>query len=107
MENYDSVSVAIDSLKKRGYKTDFNIAFDKLICNETKTCLSPDEFEITEVYRFEGESNPSDEAVVYAVESKDGSMKGVFVNAFGPYADPISDAMIKKLSLHRNNITNV
>jgi len=107
MENYDTVSVAINSLKKRGYKTDFNLAFDKLICKETKTCLNPDEFEITEVYRFEGESNPSDEAVVYAVESINGDIKGVFVNAFGPYADPISDAMIKKLSLNRNNVSNV
>ena len=107
MENYDSVSVALSSLKKRGYKTDFNIAFDKLICNETKICLEADEFEITEVYRFEGESNPSDEAIVYAIESKNGDVKGVFVNAFGPYADPISDAMIKKLSLNRNNVSNV
>src|SRR5450432_927031 len=101
MENYDTVSNALNSLKTRGYTKDFNIAFDKLICNETNECLNPHEFEITEVYRFEGESNPSDEAVVYAVESKSKGMKGVMVNAYGVYADPISDAMIKKLSMHR------
>jgi hypothetical protein len=101
MESYDTVLAALNGLKKRGYVTDFNIAFDKLICNETKVCLNPDEFEITEVYRFEGETNPSDEAVVYAVESKSKDMKGVLVNAYGVYADPISDAMIKKLSIHR------
>jgi hypothetical protein len=104
MENYDTVSTALNSLKARGYTKDFNIAFDKLICNETNECLIPNEFEITEVYRFEGESNPSDEAVVYAVESKDGTMKGVIVNAYGLYADSISDEMIQKLSIHRNNI---
>ncbi len=102
MESYDTVSAAINSLKKTGYKTDFNIAFDKLICKETNACLNPDEFEITEVYRFQGESNPSDEAVVYAVESKNCDMKGVIVNAYGLYADPMSDAMIKKLSMNRN-----
>ena len=101
MESYDTVVKALEGLKKRGYTTDFNIAFDKLICNETKVCLNPDEFEITEVYRFEGETNPSDEAVVYAVESKSKDMKGVLVNAYGVYADPMSDAMIKKLSMHR------
>ena len=101
MESYDTVVAALNGLKKRGYKTDFNLAFDKLICNETKICLNPDEFEITEVYRFEGETNPSDEAVVYAVESKLKGMKGVLVNAYGVYADPVSDAMIKKLSMHR------
>lgn len=101
METYDTVSMATNGLKERGYTTDFNVAFDKLICTETKACLNPDEFEITEVYRFEGETNPSDEAIVYAVESKDGKMKGVFVNAYGMYADPMSDDMIKKISMHR------
>ncbi len=102
MANYDTVSLALNSLKERGFTTDFNIAFDKLICNETKACLNPNEFEITEVYRFEGESNPSDEAVVYAVESKDGKMKGAIVSAYGMYAEPISNEMIKKLSIRRN-----
>ena len=102
MPNYDTVSSALNSLKERGFTKDFNIAFDKLICSETNECLKPHEFEITEVYRFEGESNPSDEAVVYAVASKDGSMKGVLVNGYGPSADSMSDDMIKKLSFHRN-----
>ena len=101
MANYDTVSVALNSLKERGFTKDFNIAFDKIVCGETNECLNPHEFEITEVYRFEGESNPSDEAVVYAVESIDRKMKGAVVSAFGIYADPISDDMIKKLSIHR------
>src|ERR1041385_2324812 len=101
MESYDTVVAALNGLKKRGYTTDFNIAFDKLICNETKTCLNPGEFEITEVYRFEGETNPSDEAVVYAIESKSKDIRGTLVNAYGVYADLISDAMVKKLSMHR------
>jgi hypothetical protein len=101
MSNYDTLSAAVNSLNERGFTTDFNIAFDRLICHETNECLNPHEFEITEVYRFEGETNPSDESVVYAVESKDGKMKGVMVNAYGTYADPMSDEMIKKLSMRR------
>jgi hypothetical protein len=101
MSNYDTLSAAVNSLNERGFTKDFNIAFDKLICKETNECLNPHEFEITEVYRFEGETNPSDEAVVYAVESKDEKMKGVMVNAYGTYADPMSDEMIKKLSMRR------
>lgn len=101
MPNYDTVSTALNSLKERGYTRDFNIAFDKVICNETNECLNPNEFEITEVYRFEGDTNPSDEAIVYAIVSKDGSMKGVAVNAYGMYSDAMSDEIIKKLSIHR------
>src|SRR5437763_15903345 len=102
MRNYDTVTEAVQDLKLRGYATDFNIAFDKLICSNNKIFLNPDEFEIVEVYRFEGESNPSDEDVVYAVESKDGNHKGVITSAFGLYADEISNDLLQKLSIHRN-----
>ena len=100
MYTYDTVVAAINGLKQRGYTIDFNMAFDKLICHQDNICLNPSEFEITEVYRFEGDTNPSDEDVVYAVESKDGKIKGVLTGAFGTYADSISNEMIRKLSMH-------
>jgi len=99
MKNYDTVTEAVKDLKDRGYTIDFNIAFDKLMCSENKICLQPDEFEITEVYRFEGDSNPDDEDVVYAVESKDKKIKGVITSAFGLYADAVSNKIIQKLSM--------
>ncbi len=102
MESYETVTAALSDLKARGFALDFNIAFDKLMCSENKICLNPQEFEITEVYRFEGESNPSDEDVVYAIESKDGNIKGVVTSAFGLYADNASAEMIKKLSMHKS-----
>ena len=100
MEAYDTVTGALNGLKVRGYSTNFNIAFDKLICSENIMALNPDEFEIVEVYRFEGNSNPADEDVVYAVESKTGNIKGVITSAFGLYADAASTEMIKKLTMH-------
>ena len=99
MKSYDTVTEAVKGLKERGYKTDFNVAFDKLICSENKVCLNANEFKIVEVHRFEGDSNPSDEDVVYAVESEDGKIKGVITSAFGVYADPVSDVMIQKLTI--------
>lgn len=101
MYTYDTVTEAINGLKQRGYEMDFNLAFDKLVCSRTNTCLDPEEFEIDEVHRFEGETNPSDEDVVYAVESKDGKLKGILTGAFGTYADAVSGEMIKKLSMHK------
>ena len=101
MDIYDTVVYALNGLKARGYTVNFNIAFDKLMCTDNKICLNPNEFEIVEVHRFEGETNPADEDVVYAVESKDGSIKGVITSAFGMYADSASTAMLKKLSMHQ------
>jgi len=101
MKNYDTVTEAVKGLKERGYNIDFNIAFDKLICSDSNICLRPDEFEIVEVHRYEGDSNPDDEDVVYAVESKDGKLKGMITSAFGLYADPVSNKIIQKLSMHK------
>ncbi len=100
MQSYDTVTAALSGLKAKGYTLDFNIAFDNIKCEEHDICLNPNEFEITEVHRFEGDTNPSDEDVVYAVESKDGKMKGTITSAFGMYADTVNDAMLKKLTIH-------
>ena len=101
MKTYETVTEALKDLKLRGFTTDFNIAFDKLICSENKVCLNPNEFEIVEVHRFEGETDPGDENVVYAIESKDGTIKGTMSSAFGTYAETISNEMIQKLSIHK------
>lgn len=100
MESYETVTEALKGLKDRGYELDFNIAFDKLLCTQHDISLNPDNFEITEVYRFEGESDPSDEDVVYAIESKERNIKGVLTSAYGMYADTASSAMLKKLTMH-------
>lgn len=75
MENYDTVVDALKGLKAKGYTLDFNLAFDKITCHQNDICLNPDEFEITEVYRFEGATNPADEDVVYAGQSRDGQIR--------------------------------
>lgn len=98
--DYGTLSQTINGLKAEGYTRDFNIQQDRLVCQETKTELSPDEFEIDGVFRFEGESNPDDEAVLYAISStKDGS-KGVLVNGYGVSADDASAELVKKLNTH-------
>ena len=95
---YETLVSAINGLKERGYHLDFNLKENCIICDDKK--FEPEDFEITEFYRFEGETDPADEAVVYAIESKNGE-KGVLINAFGIYADAMSDRMIKKLSFHK------
>ena len=100
MENYETVVAALAGLKARGFTLDFNLAFDKIICNENGVCLNPHEFEITEVYRFEGDTNPADEDIVYGIESKDGSIKGSLTSAYGVYADSVSAEMIQKMAMH-------
>jgi len=96
MYAYDTVAEAVNGLKQRGYTIDFNLEAECISCTSSK--LKPAEFEITEVYRFEGNSDPADEAVVYAIESRDGR-KGVLVNGYGVSADEIGEEMVEKLTV--------
>ena len=101
IRSYDTVTASLKDLKQRGYTVDFNIAFDKIICSKNEILLNPAEFGITEFYRFEGDTDPGDENVVYAIESKDGKVKGTITSAYGTYAVSISTDMIQKLSIHK------
>ena len=100
MYSYDTLVEAMNDLKKRGFTTDFNIAFDQIKCADTGICLLPAQFEITEVYRFEGMTDPDDSSVLFAVAAKDESMKGVLVSAYGVYSDAVSNEMMQKLKVN-------
>jgi hypothetical protein len=96
MPNYEATLVeTLQQVRKEGYTEDFNIRFDSIICGDV--CLLPQQFEVDKTYRFEGQSNPADEAILYTISSKDGKIKGVLVNSYGTYADDLTADMIKKL----------
>lgn len=97
--NYDTVSEAINDLAKRGYTTDFEIFKDLecLVCRKTAKQLSPDEFEIDETYRFEGNSDPGDEMIVFAISSKKHDLRGIVVYAYGMYSDPSTSKIVELL----------
>lgn len=97
METYDTVTEAVKGLKLRGFNIDFNLEPDRVYCPQADIALKPAEFEITEFYRFEGESDPADEAVVYAIEGK--GQKGVLVTGFGISAEGMAEEMVEKLSV--------
>ncbi len=96
---YDTVSEAVNGLKKRGFTLDFNLGENCLVCNGDK--FNVNDFEIVEVYRFEGNSDPADEAIVYAIDSIKG-IKGVLVSGYGISAEGMSAEMAKKLSMNRD-----
>jgi len=97
--SYQTVSEAMNELSKRGYTTDFSIIVEKecLVCNQTAKQLSPDEFEIDETYRFEGDTDPGDEMIVYAISSIEHKLKGLVVNAYGVYSDSLTSKIVSKL----------
>jgi hypothetical protein len=92
--HYATVSEALAELNKKGFTVDFNLEENCIVCNMGK--FTPDDFEIVEVYRYEGNTDPADEATVYAIESKTG-VKGVLVTGYGMYDDIVSTELLHKL----------
>lgn len=99
-ESFGTLSETINGLKKEGYDNNFNIEKECFICHKTNTVLSEDDFEIDKVYRFEGESNPDDESVLYAISSKKYNMKGLLINGYGISSDEAAAAIVEKLKRH-------
>lgn len=79
--HYASVSKALDELNENGFNYDFNQHEDDIVKN-------PNNYEIKHIYRYEGESDPDDEAIVFGIQSKSGK-KGVYVAGFA--ANSISE----------------
>ena len=97
MDNYDTLSLAMNSLKDRGYTEDFNLKQNCIECRDGEYKLFHNDFEIDEIHRFEGETNPSDSSILYAVSSPKYQLKGVLVNGYGIYTEPLTDEMTRKL----------
>ena len=91
MYHYATVSKALEELKEKGFTIDFNI-------QETKIINSPDDFEIVHIYRYEGQTDPADEATVFGIKSITGE-KGVFVAGLAAFADKSAAMVLNELSI--------
>jgi hypothetical protein len=100
METSETLSGQIDILRARGYTEDFNLKEESLECSNGDYKLMHDEFSVDEVFRFEGDSDPADEAILYAISSDRYPLKGILVNGYGIYSDKVTDLMVKKLNIH-------
>lgn len=98
--NFDTLSQAINGLVKLGYAHDFNIQGECIVCHSENIVLSPDDFQIDHVYRFEGDSDPEYQSILYAISSPKYGVKGTLVNGYGPSSDEIATKMIEKLTTH-------
>jgi len=92
--HYASVSKALEELKSMDFTIDFNL-------QEEAIYKHPEHYEILHIYRYEGDSNPDDEAIVYGIQSKTGE-KGVFVAGFSANSESEAAKVLHELSIKRN-----
>lgn len=97
--NYNTLSEAVNDLQKRGYTYDFLIPEGKecLYCQTHSLELSPDEFLLDEIYRFQEMSDPDEESILFAISSPMHHIKGLVINSFGANFDYRSSKLVEHL----------
>lgn len=92
MYHYATVEKALEELERKGFTIDFNIEENQILQN-------PKAYAIVEIYRYEGMSNPDDEATVYGIQNNNNGEKGVFVAGNLAFAENEVAQVLLKLEI--------
>lgn len=84
--NMDSLVTVLANIEKLGFRSQFEGTSKNLVSLKTNTHYLPEEVTIKHFYLFEGESNPDDSSILYAIEGITGE-KGTLVDGYGPSSD--------------------
>lgn len=83
-------------LNSEGFNQDFRVAEGRLCSYNSDKSYGAEEVRIVNFYRFEGETDPDDMSILYAIECNDGT-KGTISNSYGPKADTDVDEFLKEV----------
>lgn len=89
----ESLSSALARLEAKGFRHSLRARRGALRIIETDEMLEPERLRVDEIVRFEGETDPDEEVVLFAVSSADGAPLGTYSAMFGP-ATPAEDAAV-------------
>jgi len=96
----DTLSEAIRRLQSEGYTGNwFANADHDLECDESGDVIDPVEVEIDHILRFEGQSDPGDMTILFALRTPSGA-KGLYAPAFNAET-PAEDADVISRMRHR------
>jgi hypothetical protein len=95
-----TLSSTIERLISRGFTAHFGVVGGRLRAFDSGKMFEADQLTIREFQRFEGVSDPGDMAIVYAIESSDGT-RGSLVDAFGAYSSPTVSAFLHDVPIRR------
>lgn len=79
-----TLSEVINTLEERGHGIEFKMT-DKGLTTDQQIFFQPSDLTIIKTYRFEGDSNPDDESILFLIETRDKKI-GYMVDAYGVYS---------------------
>jgi hypothetical protein len=95
-----TLSSAVEQFVAEGFKANFGVVGGRLRAYDTGRTFAAHEVVIREYERFEGVSDPDDMAIVYAIESLDGT-RGLLTDAFGVYSSPTVSVFLQHVPIRR------
>ena len=96
-----SLAICLNKMVNDGYTEDFRVTENGLEAVYKNNHYSPEQVQVVNFYRFEGESDPDDNAILYVIETDDGN-RGTLVDAYGTYNDArVTQFMNQVHSIHK------
>ena len=87
----------VSDLREQGYTTTFEVAEGgRVHCGDCDADLEPEDLEVHDTHRYEGNTNPGDEELILAVSCPEGH-RGTLTLAYGPYATPDGAEVARRL----------
>ena len=92
----NTLSTSVNKLVSDGYTINFKVDEQGLAAAENGKHYKPDQVHIKNFFRFEGDSDPADNSILYAIELDNGE-KGTLIDAYGSYNDALIGKFIKQV----------
>ena len=91
----------VKKLETDGYIDQFKVEKGKLISvNDSKRKYKAKDVKALNFFRFEGDSNPDDMSILYAIETSDGH-KGTLIDAYGNYSDDDTGEFMQEVDINK------
>lgn len=87
MKPPETVTEAVRTLEAEGYGGDLHVDAGSVQCRSCGRAHAAVDVVVRHVFRFEGPTDPGDEAIVLGVECPRCGYRATVVSAFGPDAD--------------------
>lgn len=99
-----SLSSCLNRMVSDGFVEDFKVSDRGLESLNTGKWYQPEEIEVVNFFRFEGMSDPDDNAILYVIKTNDGA-KGTLIDAYGIYMDQKITVFMKEVeNIHKKTV---
>jgi hypothetical protein len=93
-------------LSSQGYTEDYNLLQLRGSRDNQSNEIDFANLVIDKIYRFSGQNDAADEAILYSISNLKNGLKGLFVNGYGIYTDEEASTIIEKISLNTLDYAN-